>query len=197
MHAALLAFLVAVPGTEPTCWPTEVAGWLHSGLHCPSPLTLWANLSFSTTAAFCTSIWCYHRQMCLLITEHEPPASLTGWERNSYLFHASQPKRNADLGRCCSLHPHLPFGKPFPPLSLLRTECLQSYFKIWLVVLPSLNVTVTRKKGLNLSNGSSPVLRPLWLAIQYICQARVTLWLWRTGTGGDEWGISAAAIPFL
>ena len=73
---------------------------------------------------------------------------------------------------------------------------LHSYFKIWPVVLPSWNVTVTRKRGLNLSNGSSPVLRPLWLAIQSICQAGGTLWLWGTGTGGDGWEISSAATPF-
>lgn len=50
--------------------------------------------------------------------------------------------------------------------------------------------------GLNLSNGSSPVLRPLWLAIQWACQARGTVWLWRAGTGEDEWETSSSiSIP--
>lgn len=102
-------------------------------------------------------------------------------------------KQSAGLDCAHTFH----FESHFSPIFFFLVEkWLQSYFKIWPVVLPSLNVTVTRKRGLNLSNGSSPVLRPLRLAIQSICQAGGTLWLWGTGTGGDEWEISSAATPF-
>lgn len=46
------------------------------------------------------------------------------------------------------------------------------------------------KRDWNRSNGSSPVLRPWWLAIQYTCQARVTLWLWKQALREmNEWSL--------
>lgn len=113
----------------------------------------------------CTSIWCYNRQNVCSSLSLNWPASLTGGGLGGgihiYSKHHSQ-RVTRTKERCYSLRSHLPFRKSyFPPFLFLCGEWLHPNFKIWLVVLPSLNVTVTRKRGLNLSNGSSPVLRPL------------------------------------
>lgn len=119
------------------------------------------------------------------------PRSLTGLlpslvgGRRIVIYPKHQGQRiTGTKGRCHSLRPHLPFGKSyFPPFFFFVENGCALPLKYGLWFCPLWMLTVTRKRGLNLSNGSSPVLRPLWLAIQYICQAGGTLWLWGTGTG--------------
>lgn len=154
----------------------DVAGHRCSGSQCP-PLNQQSNLQFSTTRSFLYLILML-RQAKMFAYHLTWTGLLLSRERRIIHVYAKYHGQIVTWtkGRCYSLRPHLPFWKSyFPPFLFLCKEWLYSYFKIRPVVLPSLNVTVTRKRGLNLSNGSSPVLRPLWLAIQYICQAGVTL----------------------
>lgn len=99
-------------------------------------------------------------------------------------------------GQVLSPHPPLPCEKSHYPsvFSLVEDGCpptlkysLRLCF-LWMLQSPG--------TGLNLWSGSSPVLRPSWLAIQWACQARGTLWLWRAGTGEDERETSSS-IPTL
>lgn len=137
------------------------------------------------------------KRVCLSLGMNHPLRSQHGREIHASSEHHS-PRVKPTQTAVTPLHSHPPFGKSFPPFFLFFVQKVCTLIlKYGLWFCPLWTLQFTRKKGVNLSGGSSPVLRPLWLAIRYICQARVTWWLWRTGTGGDEWEISSAAIPPL